>query len=317
MSSGILGKVQRGVLSRPQKVVIYGPEAVGKTTLAAQAPNPLFLDTEGGTAQIDVPRIEVGSWEEITAAIAELKRDRAGFESLILDTVDWAEKLATDFVVQRANKASIKGIEDFGYGKGFTILAEEITRMLLALEALPMHKLLIAHSKVVRFEPPDAGTGWDRYELKLTKTVMPLVKEWSDALLFCQWDQRTKETESGRVKGVGGKERYIYTTHCAAFDAKHRHGLAERLPMEWASIAPLFSARVESTKQEPPPTHAANDFAALVAGKESQVITFLVLRGTLKGGQGIADVPADYAARVLARPKEFLAAVEANVTEGK
>ena len=44
-------KITSGKVIRPQKVVIYGSEGIGKTSMAAQFPNPLFIDTEGGTVQ--------------------------------------------------------------------------------------------------------------------------------------------------------------------------------------------------------------------------------------------------------------------------
>lgn len=311
----ILNKVKRGPVTRPQKVVIYGPESVGKTTLAASAPAPLYIDTEGGTAQLDVARIDAASWEDVLGTVRELARDPSGFGTVILDTVDWAEKLAVDAVVAAANKPSIRGIEDFGYGKGYTFLAEEFTRLLLALEDLPLHKILLAHSKVVRFEPPDVGTGWDRYELKLSKTVMPLVKEWADALLFVQFDQRVRESDSGRVKGIGGKERFIHTVHSAAFDAKNRHGLAERLPLAWASIASLFpaleAAGVAAVPQQRPNDDPVMAFAVGVDGYANDVMEFLRRRGVVGQDATLDDVPADYARRALKRMPEFMATVQA------
>lgn len=44
-------RIETGVKKCPQKVVIYGPEGVGKTTLAAAMPAPLFADCEHGTAE--------------------------------------------------------------------------------------------------------------------------------------------------------------------------------------------------------------------------------------------------------------------------
>ncbi len=56
--------IKNGKIPRPQKVVIYGAEGVGKTTLAAQFPDPLFIDTESGTAHMDVRRIDrPATWE--------------------------------------------------------------------------------------------------------------------------------------------------------------------------------------------------------------------------------------------------------------
>ena len=42
-------RIKRGIQAGPQKVVLYGPEGIGKSTFAAQFPNPLFLDVEEGT----------------------------------------------------------------------------------------------------------------------------------------------------------------------------------------------------------------------------------------------------------------------------
>ena len=55
----LLQNIKRGVQQRPQRVIIYGPEGVGKSTLAAGLPAPLFLDTEEGTQHMNVDRIQV------------------------------------------------------------------------------------------------------------------------------------------------------------------------------------------------------------------------------------------------------------------
>jgi len=51
-------KITDGKIKRAQKVVLYGSEGIGKSTFAAKFPNPLFIDTEGGTSHMDVRRIE-------------------------------------------------------------------------------------------------------------------------------------------------------------------------------------------------------------------------------------------------------------------
>lgn len=53
----LLQNIKRGVQQRPQRVIIYGPEGVGKSTLAAGLPAPLFLDTEEGTQHMNVDRM--------------------------------------------------------------------------------------------------------------------------------------------------------------------------------------------------------------------------------------------------------------------
>ena len=165
--------------------MIYGPEGIGKSTLAAQFPAPVFLDTEGGTHHLDVARFPAPkTWDDVTKTVTALAAEPHEFKTLVLDTVDWLEKLLVDHVCKHANKSSI---EDFGYGKGYVVLAEEFAKFLASLEPLlrrGMHVVFLAHTKIVKFEQPDAAGAYDRYELKLSKQVGPLVKEWCDVLLF-------------------------------------------------------------------------------------------------------------------------------------
>ena len=41
-------QITEGCIATGQKVVLYGPEGIGKTLLAAKFPNPVFIDTETG-----------------------------------------------------------------------------------------------------------------------------------------------------------------------------------------------------------------------------------------------------------------------------
>ena len=117
-------KIVSGVQTRPQKVVIYGVEGIGKSTLASQFPAPLFIDVEGGTSQLDVPRIaNVNSWQMLMQTVEEVANTDAICQTLVLDTADWAEQLAINSICKKYKQPSI---ESFGYGKGYTYVSEEI-----------------------------------------------------------------------------------------------------------------------------------------------------------------------------------------------
>src|SRR5207253_2754839 len=125
-------QIRTGRLARPQKTVIYGPEGIGKSTLAAQFPSPVFLDTEGGTHHLDVARLAAPkTWDDVTAAVQSLAGEPHEFKTLVIDTADWLEKILAEDICRRANKA---GIEDFGYGKGYVLLAEEFAKFLASLD---------------------------------------------------------------------------------------------------------------------------------------------------------------------------------------
>lgn len=252
--------ITRGLIQSAARLALYGPEGVGKTTITAGFPEPVFIDTEGGTAHLDVARFpRPRNWAELIAAINHLLTTEHDHKTLVIDSIDWAEKLLIEEVCRKANK---DGLEDFGYGKGLVYLAEEFARFLALLEKLRdrgVHVVLVGHSTIRKFEAPDAAGAYDRFELKLTKQVAALVKEWVDALLFVNFVTKVTEKD-GKQRAVGGRERVIHTTHTAAWDAKNRYGLDEKLPCVAASLAPIF-ARV-GTPPTPPPTTPTPSAAA-------------------------------------------------------
>ncbi|MGI9176391.1 MAG: ATP-binding protein [Pirellulales bacterium] len=233
-------KIERGRRATPARVVIYGTEGIGKSTLAAAFPSAVILDTEEGTHHLDVARVSIGSWDDLRQAVAEIGTSRE-FKTVVIDSADWAERLLVESVLKDARK---KSIEDFGYGKGWVIVAEQFGRFLSSCDALVgqgLNVVFVAHSKVQRTSPPDLADGFDRYELKLAKQTAPLLKEWADALLFCTYKVQTTEGSDGRTKGIGGKKRVMHTERAAAWDAKNRYGLGEELPMTIEALEPLFA----------------------------------------------------------------------------
>ena len=238
-------QITRGRKARAQKVVIYGPEGIGKSTFAAQFPDPVFIDTEGSTDNMDVARLDKPtSWAMLKNEIAFIKANSDACKTLVIDTIDWAEQLAVSYVCSQHQK---NGIEDFGWGKGYTYVQEEIGRLLNSLSELVdigINVVLTAHAQIKKFEQPDEMGAYDRYELKLgqktSSKTAPLVKEWADMVLFANYKTFIMTTDDGKKKAQGG-ERVIYTNHRPAWDAKNRHGLPDQLPFDFGSIAHIFN----------------------------------------------------------------------------
>ena len=237
-------KIEHGVATDAAKIVIYGTEGVGKTSLVSKFPKPLILDTEDGSKRIDVPRHRVKNWLDLCGALLELAGNPQGFQTVAIDTVDWAETLLTRSMVAKDGK---KSIEDYGFGKGWTKLAEEFSKLFGLCDqivARGVNVVLVGHSTKKRVAPPELDDGYDRYELKLSPKISALVKEWPDALLFATYRLRVVEGEDGRTRAKGGKERVVHCEHSAAWDAKNRFGLPAEIPMAIDALAPIFSGPI-------------------------------------------------------------------------
>ena len=256
-----------GKIKSALKVVIYGPEGVGKSSFASQFPDPLFIDTEGSTKELDVRRFKgkPTSWEMLKQQVEYVKKNKP-CKSLIIDTIDWAEQLCIDHICGINDK---KGIEDFGYGNGYVYEKEEIGKFLNSLEdiiALGINVVLTAHAQLRKFEQPEEMGAYDRWELKLGKKtgsqISPLVKEWADMVLFANYKTITVQTdkEGKKFKAQGGT-RVMYTQHHPCWDAKNRFGLAEELPFSYKEIEFIFNRNLQTNNEEESKVNTVSEFA--------------------------------------------------------
>ncbi len=236
-------QISRGKIQGAQKVVVYGPEGIGKSTFASRFPNTIFIDTEGSTKHMDVARTpKPSSWTMLIQQVKYFKQNPHLLGTLALDTADWAEQLCMDHICAKADKQSI---EDFGYGKGYIYLTEELGRLLNLLEELVeigINVVVTAHAQMRKFEQPDEMGGYDRWELKLQKKTAPLLKEWADMVLFANYKTFVVKNDDKKNKAQGGK-RVMYTTHHPCWDAKNRHNLAMELPFDFIEIAHCIITR--------------------------------------------------------------------------
>lgn len=249
-------QVTSGVIPAPVKVVLYGPEGIGKSTFASQFPDPVFIDAEGGTKRLDVRRLpRPTSWAMLLDEVKEVRQGGVPCTTLVLDTADWAEALCIRSI---CTKAKVDGLEGFGYGKGYVYAKEEFGRLLDQLEevvATGRNVVVLAHAMIAKFEQPDAVGNYDRWQMKTTKQVAPLLREWCDMLLFANYKTVVEKAGSGpnaKNKASGGR-RVMYTTHHPCWDAKNRFGLADELPLDYQAISSVVPGNVRSAPAAPAP----------------------------------------------------------------
>lgn len=242
-----LESIQRSI-SGPPRLVIYGVPGIGKSTFAALAPKPVFLPVEDGAGDLtdkdgqplNVPAFpKPSTYLEVVEAISSLVTGDHEFQTVVLDSLDKLEPLIWDHVCKRDGKDSI---EAYGYGKGYVAAGNEWRNILDGFDALRsrgMTVILTAHSTVARVEPPETDP-FDRYQLRLHKTAEALVCDWADAVLFANY--KTVAVQSGpkgseRKRGHSDGTRALHCNEHAAWRAKNRYRMPDRLPLDWDEVA--------------------------------------------------------------------------------
>ncbi len=239
-------EIIRGKIPCTKKVLVYGPEGIGKSTFAARFPEPLFIDTEGSTKEMDVARMPTPlSWAMLLQQIDYVKQHTDICRTLVIDTLDWAEQMCVRCICDKHGKS---GIEDFGYGNGYIYTKEEFGRLLNSLEEVirgGIHVVVTAHAQMRKFEQPDEMGAYDRWELKLgkktTSQTSPLVKEWADMVLFANYKTFSVAVDDkGKKHKAQGGARVMYTAHHPCWDAKNRYNLPAEMPFDYAGIAHII-----------------------------------------------------------------------------
>ena len=246
--------ITKGKIKSAQKVVLYAPEGFGKSTFASKFPKPIFIDTEGSTKQLDVQRFDddMSKWDNILAAASYVAGGSTDAESLIVDTIDWAEQACINDLNKAHNTANILTLD---YGKGSLFVVSEFKKLMDKLDECIAHGInvvLLAHASMRKQELPEEMGAFDHWEMKLqSKQVKAMVKEWADIVLFGNYKTFVVVDEKTKSKKAQGGRRVMYTEHHACWDAKNRHGLPAEVPFEFKSIESIFGEAKPEKKPEP------------------------------------------------------------------
>lgn len=256
----LLNRVQRGRTPKPPRLLVYGTEGIGKSTFAGQAPRPIFIQTEDGLDEINCDKFPLAAtYDDVSAALQELRIQPHDYETVVIDSLDWLERLVWDKLCAQYGVNSIEKV-DGGYARGYThaltLWREIIDHLNVLRSARGMVVALIAHSKVERFEDPESSP-YDRYSPRLHKHAGALISEWCDAVLFATRKFRTASEDAGfgrkrtiaQAIGKDGGERVLRTVGGPSCVAKNRYGIIDDLPLSWPAFVHALSNHKPAQEQ--------------------------------------------------------------------
>lgn len=247
-----LSSLKSSKSTNPPVLVLYGVGKVGKTSLAAEFPDPLYLPTDGEHTPDDVEMPSPGTvetFEDLLDVFGELLSTEHDRKTVVIDSLDGLEPLVWAATCRRLGVSSI---EEPGYGKGYIEADVEWNEYFQAVSALKnsgMCVVQIAHPEIVRFDSPTTDP-YSRYTLKLHKRACALAQEKADIIGFINYRVSLKEKDVGFNKKVshaeGGSERQIHLEERAGFIAGNRYSMPASLTFKkgsgYAELAKHFPA---------------------------------------------------------------------------
>tara|TARA_R100000656_G_scaffold2748_1_gene4441 strand:- start:1658 stop:2455 length:798 start_codon:yes stop_codon:yes gene_type:complete len=256
-----LEKYKRKAVERPPKTTIEGEAGVGKSFFACSAPKPFVINTDDGIDEIllRIPDVMVADavpvgdneanaklYDSIINTLTELAKEKHDRKSIIIDSLDRLETLAHAKVCVEHKLEN--GIEDLGYGKGFTYARGKIQRVLAGLNYLrdtkDMEPICVCHTQIRTINKPTLEP-YDVFTLKLHKNASADIMEWSDAVLFMTFKMiiQKKDTGFGRKdsRAINTGERIILTSGSQGVDCKNRFGLPSEIPAEYGEYHKLIA----------------------------------------------------------------------------
>ena len=248
----------------PPRIVLHGPEKVGKSTFFVGAPNPIFIPTEDGLTGIEANAFPLcQSYNDIINCLSALCNEQHDYKTLVLDSADWAETLIHKHVCGIQNVANIEKASG-GYGKGYLDALNLWQNIVKALDYINKQKGMIigiiCHSRVVSINDP-LNEVYDSYQMKLHSPKSgngssELLREWADILLFADTEKFTRKIDADgskddkRSRATGTGRRLLYTSPSPAYAAGNRYNLPPQLNLDWMDLQSALTGTATNNTQK-------------------------------------------------------------------
>jgi AAA domain len=232
-----LARVTNQARHLPNRAVLHCLQKWGKTSFAAQAHAPIFLMTRGEDGLLTLmdngqlsPTAHfpecLTTWLDLKLAIHELIVQPHDYKTLVLDTLNGAERLGHEHFVEQEMSGDWDKFDAYGRGPKLAVkFFIELTQLLDRVREKGMSIMLLCHSQVKTFNNPE-GANYDRWEPVLSKEAWAHIDRWVDMILFGNFfTVADAKRGQDKAKAQGGQQRILCTERTAAYDAGNRHGL--------------------------------------------------------------------------------------------
>lgn len=141
--------IKKGKPQPPSKFIVMGDPMTGKTTLAAKAPRPLFISTDGNAAKAGLDAVDAVDLATVRDAINYFSTAKE-YDTLVIDTVEgiadlFERTVITGYIAETGHQ--ITSLNDVPYGKLTGQFNRRIAAFAETLWGIPKNVLVLSYTK--------------------------------------------------------------------------------------------------------------------------------------------------------------------------
>ena len=222
---------------RPIICTLFGEGGMGKTTLAAMFPKPVFIRTEDGTASLagndNVSLFPLAtSTQDVLDAIEALATQKHDHKTLVIDSITQLGTMVEAEIVQADPKAKSINQAGGGYGAGYSAAAEQHRQIRDWAGSLAYEKglniVFIGHADTEMLDLPDMDA-FARYTVRMHRKSLPHYTDNVDLVGLIRLKTLIRGGDGDKKRAISTGEREIICHPQASSVTKNRFNVSEPL----------------------------------------------------------------------------------------
>ena len=228
-----------------KKLWIYGEPYSGKTTLANQFPDPVFLNTDGNITSFDAPyvpiketlegRQRISAWTNFKKVIDELQGG-SDFKTVVVDLLEDTYEHCRRHVL---DELGLTHESEGSYGKAYKMIDDEFLTVFKKLCNLDYHIVLLSHCDFSKEVTRGNGSKVTNIQPNIKEKIISKLTGYVDAT-----GRVIVDADKGRTLNFGcsdnivGGGRLKFTT--------------DVIPLTYEALESLYQGTIEATEEEQP-----------------------------------------------------------------